>query len=189
MRRRLLGIAALVALVGIFIGGRFWLRHVFPPPPNYRFGTGVHLQSGTSGNESIAMGDARGRALVVWSNHDGHASSDMHWEHGVLILSGEVPDANGPVPFRCEVPKNRAGTLALDGNSYDLARGTVFLISAASRSPSVTQLDTDVTRLQRGATNESVVAELKRDPRIRAFLAPTGIPTRPANPATQPGEF
>jgi hypothetical protein len=188
MRRTLLGVAALVVLAGIVIGARLWLRHRFPPPPNYSFGTGLHLQSGTSGNDSIALGDARGRALVVWSNHDGKASSDMHWEHGVLILSGQVAAADGPVPFRCEVPDTRTGTLALDGNTYDLARGTVFLISPASHPPRVTQLDADVTRLQPGATNESVVAALKKDPRIQAFFAPNAAATLPAIPATHPRE-
>jgi hypothetical protein len=193
MRRAFLGVAVLVVLLaGIGVGGWRWLRHSLPHRPNYTFGTGLHQMSRMSGSEkiaeNIALGDANGRALVVWSNHDGFARSEMHWEHGVLILSGQVPAADGPVPFRCEVPDSRTGTLALDGNTYDLARGTVFLISADARPPRVTQLDAGVTRLQPGATNESVVSELKKDPRIQAFLNAHGSAIRPANPATRPAE-
>lgn len=193
MRRAFVGVAVLVVLLaGIEVGGWVWLRRSLPQRPNYTFGTGLHQVSRMSGGEkiaeNIALGDAKGRALVVWSNQEGFARSEMHWEHGVLILRGEVPAADRPMPFRCEVPDSRTGTLALNGNAYDLARGTVFLIAGDARPPRVTQLDAEATRLQPGATNESVVRELKKDPRIQAFLTAHGGAARPANPATPPGE-
>jgi hypothetical protein len=186
MRRSLVAIAGVAVLAGAFVVGRAWLHHRFPPPPNYRFGTGVRQESGTRGNANVAFGDAAGTALVVWSNHDGHALSDMHWEHGILILSGEVPAEDGPAAFRCEVPDSHTGTMAIDGASYDLARGTVFLVSADRRTRRVTQLDAPAARLQPGATNDSVFEELKKDPRIRSFVA-SGSSTRPVRPTTRLG--
>jgi len=185
MRRPLVIIAVVAVLAGAGVVGGRWLHHRFPPPPNYRFGTGLIQSSGTAGNFNVALGDAKGRALVVCSNHDGHARSEMHWEHGILILSGEVPAESGPVAFRCEVPDSYTGTMAIDGATYDLSRGTIFLVYADLRTPRVTQLDAPAARLQPGATNDSVFEELKKDARIRSFVA--GSSTRRVPPTTQPG--
>ena len=186
MRRSLVGIAGVAVLAGACVVGRAWLHHRFPPRPNYHFGTGIKAESGTRSNACVAFGDAAGRALVVWSNHDGHAGSEMHWERGILILSGEVPAEDGPVAFRCEVPDSHTGTMAIDGATYDLARGTIFLVSADRRTARVTQLDAPAAHLQPGATNDSVFEELTKDPRIHSFVA-SGSSTRPARPTTQIG--
>jgi len=109
-------------------------------------------------------------AVLVWFDsglelHDsGNTNASTHIFQGTFPLSDGRKDQ-----WRCELQDSdgTTGTCTLGGKTYDLADGSLFLVSTGAKGPQVTQLKRDVSgvRVPGGG-----LEELYRDPEVRKRL-------------------
>jgi hypothetical protein len=66
-------------------------------------------------------------------------------------------------------PREKGGNFDIDGTAYDLAKGTLLLVSTKDGQVHVTQLDVDLSQVQPNTRGFEALA--KKDPRIAQFIA------------------
>ena len=86
------------------------------------------------------------------------------------VFQGKFPLADGRKgEWRCEIQDSdgKTGKLTIDDKAYDLADGSLFLVSTGAKGPQVTQLKRDLSgvRVPGGG-----LEELYRDPEVRKRL-------------------
>ncbi len=134
---------------------------------------------GTSARYAI-WGD--GMAFVVWAdrraNRDGGSGGSVgasgHW--WTVSMSAGVgfgptfDDKYMTLQYELEgTLDEREGTLSINGVTYDLARGSLFLVTVKEPEPVVLQLDRDTMKMKPG--KESLAKLAREDPEVAAFLA------------------
>jgi hypothetical protein len=67
------------------------------------------------------------------------------------------------------VPKENGGDFQIDGRPYDLAKGTLFLVSTKASQVRVTQLDVDLSKVQTDKQGFEAFAE--DQPKVAEFVA------------------
>jgi hypothetical protein len=83
---------------------------------------------------------------------------------------GFFSSANGKrVEWAWKAPQERGGRFQLNGTAYDLANGTLFLVSTKGGQIRVTQLDVDLSQVQ--PDKQGFEAFAKEQPRIAQFFA------------------
>ena len=84
---------------------------------------------------------------------------------------GELLAVDGrKIAWSCPTQDGTSGTVTIDGQQFDLAKGAVFLISAKEKKTKVDQLTVDMSKLQGGAVQEKLRGLADTEPRIAAFI-------------------
>ncbi len=118
--------------------------------------------------------------LIVWSdapscsNGVGSAASGLMTPHGELIYRGRDMKPNREIAYFGEIHSRDKGQITINGESYDLARGALFLVSGMDGDVQVKQLSRDVSKLK--LELDHLLAFGKADPEITGFFS------KPANP-------
>jgi hypothetical protein len=92
--------------------------------------------------------------------------------------SGSGPTARGQlyavdgrkIAWSCTTQDGTSGTVTIDGQQFDLAKGAVFLVSAKENKTTVQQLPVDMSKLQGGLVQDKLPALADTEPRIAAFF-------------------
>jgi hypothetical protein len=92
--------------------------------------------------------------------------------------SGSGPTAQGQlytvdgrkIAWSCTTQDGTSGTVTIDGQQFDLAKGAIFLISAKENKTTVEQLAVDMSKLQGGPVQDKLPALADTEPRIAAFF-------------------
>ena len=92
--------------------------------------------------------------------------------------SGSGPTAQGQlytvdgrkIAWSCTTQDGTSGTVTIDGQQFDLAKGAIFLISAKENKTTVEQLAVDMSKLQGDKMEDKLTAVGEAEPRIKAFL-------------------
>jgi hypothetical protein len=78
------------------------------------------------------------------------------------------------IAWSCTTPDATSGTVTIDGQQFDLAKGAVFLVSAKENKTTVEQMDVDMSKLQGGPVQDKLPALADTEPRIAAFFKEAG---------------
>jgi hypothetical protein len=109
--------------------------------------------------------------LLIWS--DAFRSAGTHAESALFgspRVEGFFTSVDGKrISWTWKAPSERGGDFQLNGTSYDLANGTVFLVSTKGGQVRVTQLDVDLSTVQ--ANKQGFEAFAKDQPRVAQFVA------------------
>ncbi len=108
--------------------------------------------------------------LVIWS--DSLGAAETSGDSGLVGSTAErfFTSVDGKrIDWKWRVPKEKGGDFRLNGTPYDLANGTLFLVSTKGGRVRVTQLDVDLSRVQPNA--QAFEALAKNEPTIAKFIA------------------
>lgn len=111
-----------------------------------------------------------GGLFVVWTDLDrGGGGSSSANARGVRC-EGFLSGSEGRrIEFRCESPDGRTGSATIEGRTYDLSEGGVFLVAARGDAVRVRQLDRELETVGLGGPRLREIAE--QTPEIRAFFS------------------
>jgi hypothetical protein len=92
--------------------------------------------------------------------------------------SGSGPTARGQlyavdgrkIPLSCTTTDGKNGTVIIDGQQFDLAKGAIFIVSAKENKTKVEQLAVDMSKLQGDPVHEKVQGLADTEPRVAAFF-------------------
>ena len=116
-----------------------------------------------------------GTAFVLWSDAPGggggSSSSDVQ---GFKCQGSLLARDRRRVEFHCETKDAKTGQVTIDGTTYDLADGNLFLLSTAGDQSQVKQLKRSLTELK--FERESLEAFGKNDPDIAGFFTKAAKP-------------
>src|SRR5262245_17349560 len=98
------------------------------------------------------------------------------------VGSGSGPTARGQlsavdgrkITWSCTTQEGTSGTVTIDGQQFDLAKGAVFLVSAKENKTKVQQLAVDMSKLQGGPVQDKLPALADTEPGIAAFFKEAG---------------
>jgi hypothetical protein len=113
------------------------------------------------------------RGFVVWGDFLGGSGGRDSIDKDGLKCQAHLWNAQDSrrVEFTCETKDGTSGRATIEGKDYDLANGTLFLVSAQGGQYRVKQLKRDLSHLQ----SASELKEFgKNDPDIVGFFAKTG---------------
>jgi hypothetical protein len=108
--------------------------------------------------------------VLVWFDSDLDFHDSENTNGPTHVFQGKFPWPDGRQgEWRCEIQDGdgTTGKLTIDGKAYDLADGSLFLVSTRDKGPQVTQLKRDLSgvRVPGGG-----LEELYRDPEVRKRL-------------------
>jgi hypothetical protein len=106
---------------------------------------------------------------AVWSDlpngGGGDTSTNMHG----VSCRGRLLGANGEVlTYQCESKDGKTGTATIEGQRYDLARGSLFLVATDGKTFRIKQLSRDLKNVQFNQDSLSQLAQ--RDAEIKQFF-------------------
>jgi hypothetical protein len=111
-----------------------------------------------------------GTMFVLWSDlpdgGGGDVSTNMHGVSCRGRLLG--PDGN-VLQYQCESKDGKTGTATINGQQYDLARGSLFLVATGGTTFRIKQLSRDWKNVQ--FNQESLSQLALRDEEIKLFFA------------------
>lgn len=123
------------------------------------------------GGTTVNLCELEGKtAALVWFDslldlrEAGNSSATTH------VFQGKFPLPDGRKgEWRCEIQDSdgKTGELTIDGKAYDLAEGSLFLVSTGAEGPQVTQLKREVSGVRSAGGG---LEELYRDPEVRKRL-------------------
>lgn len=115
-------------------------------------------------------------ALVVWTDNTGASGNNS--EGGLLTSSHASGFSSSPdgrrIDWEWNTPTQKSGEFQIDGARYDLANGTLMLVSTKAGKVRVTQLDVDLSKVQFKIHLEAKKAFegfAKNEPRVAKFVA------------------
>jgi hypothetical protein len=122
---------------------------------------------------TLKAGPPDGLPFVVWSDLIGGSSG--HGEGGVrgATYEGHHQASNGRrVDFHAKTSDGQAGCMTIAGVDYDLAKGSLFLVSGRQGPPKVAQISFDSTGFPKvGGLRSDALRELANSKaEIRAFF-------------------
>jgi hypothetical protein len=118
-----------------------------------------------------------GMAYVIWTDRTAgwgggggaeRTADKAHAEYRAF----QTPTDGPRVEFRYEMNETaagREGKITINGATYDLAKGSLFLVSTKGPEPEVVQLNRDTLKLKPG--KEALEELAKNDPDVAAFFA------------------
>ena len=132
-------------------------------------GGGTNSVGETSVQYVSISGDGR-ISLLIWSdavrNAGTRAESALLWSR----VEGFFSSADGQrIDWAWKAPREKGGDFRLNGTPYDLANGTLFLVSTRGGEVRVTQLDVDLSKVQ--ADKQGFEDFAKGQPRVAQFIA------------------
>ena len=164
-------------LAAVFLTG---CAQAAPPP-------GAHTMSGSFDNAlySYHKWDA-GLAVLIWhdfSYGESGCRGTSSSEDPVYRLTCEVDSRDGrSFDWEITTEDGAAGRMWINGESYSLAEGAVFLVSSPAGETQTRQLPRDLTGLD--SENNMIVSWSVRDPEIGAFLEGTAAGVVPGESLT-----
>ena len=171
MRERLLLVVVIIGLVLIaiaaMIGGSF-LVGLGPLGPVAINGGGT-CSVGDTDVQFVLAGDKI--TLVLWCAGT-QGPSESSSETGLFrsTAKGSFTAANGkPIVWTWQNPRERGGEFKIDGTRFDLANGSLFLLTTKDGKVGVTQLDVDLSQVRADAPGFDALA--KKEPTIAKFVA------------------
>jgi hypothetical protein len=139
--------------------------------PRPRVGAGSTFIRATTAQFATVDGRV---AVVVWSNFKGQGvtGSDSSSESTTVHAGGNCRSAGGAgVVWRWETADGKSGSVTVNGVSYDLANGPLFLVSAKGNDVQVHQLKRE---LGMPPETEAFEGLTKDDPDVAGFVAAAG---------------
>ena len=117
-----------------------------------------------------------GMAYVVWTDRTagwgGAGGAERTGDKARAEYRAVQTPSDGPrVEFQYEMNETaagREGKITINGTTYDLAKGSLFLVSTKGPEPEVVQLDRDTLKLKPG--KEALEELAKNDPEVTAFF-------------------
>ena len=109
-------------------------------------------------------------SLVIWSDLQGQGANEQ--ESGLFgsRCKGFFSAADGRrVDWVWSSPKEKGGDFQINGTPYNLANGTLFLVSARGGQVRVTQLDVDLSGVE--PSKRGLEAFAKKEQRVAQFIA------------------
>jgi len=167
---RSVAIAVCIVLVAGLIGAVVWLLLGLGPLVPRLALTGGGTFSVDETSVEYVLSD-HGIALAMWcAGTLGPSGSTSETGLFSATASGFFTSADGkPIKWEWNQPTEKGGDFKIDGTPYDLANGTLFLMSMKAGKLQVTQLDVDLSQVQANAHGFQALA--KREPKIARFLA------------------
>ena len=138
-------------------------------PPNVGGPTSLHTWSddGESGAGTVFH---VGTLFVIWTDFpNGGGGNDSSNMHGVTFRGRLITSDQGQVNFSGESADGRSGKAVIDGNSYDLENGNLFLVTPGDNGYSIKQLKRDLGNRKFELTALQNFA--KADTEIKEFFA------------------
>jgi hypothetical protein len=114
----------------------------------------------------------RGLALVIWWDSAGASESES--ESGLLGYNawGAFTPAKGKkITWEWKGAREKGGDFTLNGKPYDLAKGTLLLVSTKGGDIRVTQLDVDLSKIKPNEKGFQGLA--KKHEKLAKFIADT----------------
>src|SRR5262245_47185349 len=112
----------------------------------------------------------KGLALVIWWDAVGPSESGS--ESGLLGSNawGSVTTLNGKkITWAWKGAREKGGDFKLNGKPYDLAKGTLLLVSTKGGEVRVTQLDVDLSKVE--PKENGIQALAKKHEKLAKFIA------------------
>jgi|RhiMethySRZTD1v2_1073278.scaffolds.fasta_scaffold2457327_1 hypothetical protein len=145
------------------------------------YGTALSAGSGSTSvgetNVTYYSGD-KGMLLVVWIQNPSEpglgasgGGSGASSSAAKTVLRGNYQTFGGKkIDWNCETADGKSGSVVVNGKTYELAKGGLFLVRTLGESPEVTQLSRDMTKLKTGADLEALA---KSDPEVKKLVTET----------------
>lgn len=113
--------------------------------------------------------------LLIWNDAPGPSGSESGSVFFTSSAKGFFTSADGKrINWGWKAPKDRGGDFQIDGKPFDLADGTLLLVSTKGGQVRVTQLDVDLSKVQAnssGETRKAFEGIAKNEPRVAKFIA------------------
>jgi hypothetical protein len=133
-------------------------------------------QGGSSIGETsvqyVSINPDRRISLLVWSDlTDGPIGQGGESAlFGSTICKGFASSADGRrIDWEWKEPKAKGGDFQINRTPYDLANGTLFLVSTRGGKVRVTQVDVDLSKVQ--SDKQGFEAFAKNEPTVARFIA------------------
>lgn len=143
-------------------------------PSGPRVGTGTAFVGATTAQFATVDGRV---AVVVWSDFKGTqdvTGSDSNSASTTVHAQGTCRSAGGArVVWRWETSDGKSGAVTVNGVSYDVADGPLFLASAKGNDVQVRQVKRELGMAAEAAPFEGLA---KDDPDVAGFVAAAGKP-------------
>ena len=143
-------------------------------PPRPKVGAGSAFIGATTAQFATVDGQV---AVVVWFNFKGKqdvVGSESSSASTTVQAQGNCRSIGGAhVVWRWETSDGKSGAVTVNGVSYDVANGSLFLVSAKGNDVQVRQLKRE---LGMPAEAEAVEGLAKDDPDVAGFVAAAGKP-------------
>jgi hypothetical protein len=112
----------------------------------------------------------RGLALVIWWDSDGASeSASESGPFGSNAWGAFTPAKGKKITWEWKGAREKGGDFTLNGKPYDLAKGTLLLVSTKGGDIRVTQLDVDLSQIK---PNEKGLQGLaKKHDKLAKFIA------------------
>jgi hypothetical protein len=109
-------------------------------------------------------------SLVIWSDLNEGAGQSNESDLFGSSAAGYFSSADGRrIDWEWKAPKEKGGDFQINGAPYELANGTLFLVSTKGGQVRVTQLDVDLATVI--PDKQAFEALAKKDPRVARFIA------------------
>jgi hypothetical protein len=128
----------------------------------------------TARSATPATGVSHVSAATAWYMCRAGRSVLVVWIDTLATPSGEGTESEltvptgATVPIKCDAPDSTTGTASIDGKTYDLSKGSVFLIRTRKATPDVTQLAKHLPEMVCGDQAMKSLAQTDGD--IAAFV-------------------
>jgi hypothetical protein len=112
-----------------------------------------------------------GLRILLWTdlqNGVANWTSDSTSDSASFKGSIQSSDLKKPIDVQCQAQGANSGSLTIDGVTYDLAGGSLFLVSTKGERPVVKQLNRDTSQFKEDP--ESLKAFARTDPEISAIF-------------------
>ena len=143
----------------------------------------LFFPQGATGGGGISMGETNVSyvtsgdriVLLIWNDTPGPSGSGSESFFFTSSAKGFLTSAAGKrINWEWKGPKERGGDFQIDGKPFDLADGTLLLVSTKGGQVRVTQLDVDLSKVQTtssGETKKAFESMAKNEPRVAKFIA------------------
>jgi hypothetical protein len=157
----------------LMLGGLVWLagcgRDPVPPQRPANTDTGGYSIGGTGARYGSWDGEL---AVVVWFDTD-DSSQGFAGEGRTAAYQGVFAPIDGRrFDWRCRTSDGKTGTLVIDGQQYELAKGALFLVSTKGDKTAVQQLSHDLAQFN--PDKEGLERLAKEDPDVARFIVDAG---------------
>lgn len=137
-------------------------------PPDVGGPNSLHTWS-DDGQSSAGTVFRVGTLFVIWTDSpNGGGGSESASMHSVTFQGRLITSDRGQVNFSGESADGRSGTAVIDGRSFDLSKGNLFLVATAADGYRVKQLKRELANLK--ADSEALRDFAKADIEIQEFF-------------------
>jgi hypothetical protein len=165
MRKRILITVAIIGCLALVAIGMLALWFLFGVGP-----TGGTTRVGETSVQYVSVSPDGGISLVIWSDLSGGAGQGGESSLFGYSAAGFCSSADGRrIDWEWKAPKEKSGDFQINGTAYDLAIGTLFLVSTKGGQVRVTQLDVDLSKVK--PDKQGFEALVKKEPRVAQFIA------------------